>query len=115
MKITKYFCLFLVGCTDYKLSNVNTPSSGEEEEDCTESYINFDIEEVSTLQDAVSYSVSGWNQDAVVLQFDDSNLQQDQTWRVSAVEILVMIAADHYPMFVDGQEINVQVLSLIHI
>ena len=139
MKLTRYFWLFSFGCTDYKLNNVNTPTSGaeeeavtentttetdtatteitdtsdpaEEEDDCTESYINFDIEEVSTLQDAVSYSVAGWNQDAVVLQFDDSNLQPEQTWRVSAVEILVMIAADHYPNFVDGQQINVQVFD----
>ena len=85
--------------------------STEDDEECTETYITFDIEEVSTLQDAVSYSVANWSQDAVTLTFDDSNLASNQTWRVSAVEVLVLIADAYYPHFVDGQEINVQIFD----
>jgi len=88
--------------------------NNETDDDCIETYVTFDIEEVSTLQDAVSYSVANWTQDAVVLNFDDSSLLPDQTWRVSAVEILVLIADAHYPHFVDGQEINVQVFDSIN-
>ena len=58
--------------------------NNETDDDCIETYVTFDIEEVSTLQDAVSYSVANWSQDAVVLNFDTSTLQPDQTWRVSS-------------------------------
>ena len=85
--------------------------SQEEEEECSESSIHFDIEDVSTLQDAVSYSVAGWSQDAVVLNFNDSALAANQKWRVSAVEILVLISEAHFPNFVDGQEIHIQVFD----
>ena len=83
----------------------------EDEDDCAEAEVAFDIDEVSTLQDAVSYSVAGWSQDAVVLTFDDSSLTPDQTWRVSAVEILVLISDAHFPNFTDGQEIHIQVFD----
>jgi len=84
----------------------------EEEDECIgESQIGFNIEEVSTLQDAVSYSVSGWTNDAIVLRFDDSGLRADQYWRVSAVEVLVLISDNHFPHFTDGQEISVQVFD----
>ena len=85
--------------------------SPDDDEDCTESYVTFDIDEVSTLQDAVSYSVATWSQDALVMNFDDSNLASDQTWRVSAVEILVLISDAHFPNFTDGQEIHIQVFD----
>ena len=88
--------------------NNEDPEEEEDEEECSETFINFDIEEVSTLQDAVSYSVAGWSQDAVALNFDDANLGPNQTWRVSAMEILVLISEAHFPHFVDGQEIHIQ-------
>lgn len=95
--------------TDTNQDPNNEDNSSDEE--CTESYVAFNIEEVSTLQDAVSLSVAGWNQDAVVLSFDDSILSANQTWRVSAVEILVLISDAYYPHFTDGQEINIQVFD----
>ena len=89
------------------------PSEQEDptEEDCTDAFIAFDIEEVSTLQDAVSYSVANWTHDAVVLHFDDTQLTSEQTWRVSAVEILVLISEAHFNYFTDGQEISIIVFD----
>lgn len=101
-------------CTTEETDTAEEPNnepSEEEEEECSESYITFDIEDVSTLQDAVSYSVAGWSQDAVVLSFDDSALGPNQTWRVSAVEVLVLISQAHFPNFTDGQEIHIQVFD----
>ena len=43
------------------------PIDETEDDDCIETYVNFDIDEVSTLQDAVSYSVANWSQDAACL------------------------------------------------
>ena len=127
----------LVSCTDYELKNVDTDALGADEEsntaegfeetdepdsptpedettdenDCVEEYVGFDIDEFSTLQDAVSYSVAGWTNDAVVINFDDSGLSPEQTWRVSAIEILVMISDTHFPNFTDGQEMFVQLFD----
>jgi hypothetical protein len=130
-----------LGCTDYQFKNIGqgneegdfeesatdslgdstesenqepTSSTEEEpitEEECTDVFVGFDIEEVSTLQDAVSYSVANWTHDAVMLNFDDSQLIQGQTWRVSAVEILVLISDAHYNYFADGQEIHIIVFD----
>jgi hypothetical protein len=128
----------LVACTDYQLKNVDLTPPGEDEEesitegfeeeqdtqdepdpeedtvdedDCIEEYNGFDINEYSTLQDAVSYSVAGWLQDAIVINFDDSSLTSEQSWRVSAVEILVLISDAHYPNFSDGQEIHIELFD----
>ena len=46
-----------------------------------------------------------------MLNFDDSNLAANQTWRVSAVELLLLISAAHFPNFTDGQEIHIQVFD----
>jgi hypothetical protein len=97
----------------------STPNSEEDpineepntEDSCTEGFVLFDIEEVSTLQDAVSYSVANWTHDAVLLNFDDTQLEPEQTWRVSAVEILVLISEAHFEYFTDGQEINIIVFD----
>ena len=75
--------LLVVGCSDYELKSVNPNNIGqdsgeteldtgsqlptEEENDCTEVVSGFDIEEVSTLQDAVRGDRVHWNRDAVSL------------------------------------------------
>ena len=99
------------GSEDTGATDTPTDEPPEDEDDCAEATVAFDIEEVSTLQDAVSYSVAGWSQDAVVLNFDNSGLTADQTWRVSAVEVLVLISDAHFPNFSDGQEIHIQVFD----
>jgi len=140
MKKLAWFPL-LIGCTDYQLKDfefeaspgqdgnkpeaesdgdtdtatdeppTDTQDIEEVEDDCTEELIGFDIDEFSTLQDAVNFSDGGWTSDAVVISFDDSILEPDQTWRVSAVEILIMISVDQYDYFTDGQEINIQLFD----
>ena len=82
-----------------------------EEEDCTEEFVGFDIEQVSTLQDAVEHSDAHWSHDAVVIHFDDTVLYPNQTWRVSAVEILVLIPDSEFATFVDGQLIHIMVID----
>ncbi|MGC6510379.1 MAG: hypothetical protein ACON4U_18315 [Myxococcota bacterium] len=94
--------------------NPEVPNEEPPEDDCAEAEVAFDIEELSILQDAVSYSVAGWSQDAIVLNFDSSSLTPDQTWRVSAVEILVLISEAHFPNFTDGQDIHIQVFDSDH-
>jgi hypothetical protein len=133
--------LLLLGCTDYDLKNIQNPGlnaeddtamgansngttadsgsstddsddpNNEDDDDCVEDFTAFDIEEVSTLQDAVSYAVAGWRNDAVVLSWDDSILEPEQTWRVSAVDILVLIPTASFGTFQDGQDINIQVFD----
>ena len=87
------------------------PINETDDTDCSESLVSFDIEQVSTLQDAVSYAVGGWTHDAVTLHFDDSSLAPDQTWRVSAIEILVLIPDGFFPYFPDGEQIHVQIFD----
>lgn len=100
------------GTTSNDTNDTQDPNNETaDDDDCTESVVAFNIEEVSNLQDAVSYSVAGWSHDAVILSFDDSNLAPDQRWRVSAVEVLVLIADGYYPYFVDGSEMNIQVFD----
>lgn len=138
---TPLLLLLLLGCTDYDLKNIQNPGmnaeddtalgansngttadsgsssddsddpNNEDDDDCVEDFTAFDIEEVSTLQDAVSYAVAGWKSDAVVLSWDDSVLEPEQTWRVSAVDILVLIPTASFGTFQDGQDINIQVFD----
>ena len=50
-----------------------------EEEDCIEEFIGFDIEQVSTLQDAVGYVDAHWPHDAVEIHFDDASFRYEGT------------------------------------
>ena len=92
--------------SDEETEETSSPQQDPIEEDsCSDAFVLFDIEEVSTLQDAVSYSVANWTHDAVVLHFDDTQLTSEQIWRVSSVEILLLISEAHFEYFEDGQEL----------
>lgn len=68
----------------------------------------FDIEEASVLQDAQGY----WGMhDAVVLEFDPSQLPEGAEWRVRSVEIMPMIGASQFASFRDGQQVSVEVFD----
>jgi len=79
--------------------------------ECTEELNAFDIEDVSTLQDAMSKSIGNCLRDAVIIDFGGQGLASDVTWRVSAVEILIMIPEDKVPMFQDGELMRVEVFD----
>ena len=48
----------------------------------------FDIEQLSTLEDSMSLP-SG--HDAIILDYDDSNLPEGGSWRVGSGDVLLMI------------------------
>ncbi|MBI5507435.1 MAG: hypothetical protein HY903_01660 [Deltaproteobacteria bacterium] len=68
----------------------------------------FDIEEVSVLEDA-----TGWPgyHDAVALTYDTSRLPANGTWRVSQVDVLVMIGASVFSTFPPGLQLGVEVFD----
>ena len=132
--------LLMSACSDYDIKDITSPESlntdsaspetdenaqvedsGQEttdtssppvnEDDCGEDFVAFDIEDVSTLQDAVNYPMGSWSHDAVILNWDDSQLSPDQTWRISAVEALVMIPTALFNSFPDDQVLNIEVFD----
>ena len=80
----------------------------EAEDDCVELQDGFDIESVSVLQDAAGYANGA---DAVILNFDTSVLNPGDTWRVSKVDILIMIPQNQFDYFADGTEVSAQVFD----
>ena len=76
---------------------------------CTEESNAFDIEDVSTLQDAMSGTDCNCLGDAVVIDWSGEGLASDVTWRVSSVEILIMIPEDLVSSFQDGNTMRVSV------
>lgn len=129
--------LLVGGCTEYEVSakadalagadtEVDTadpydePDEPPEDPDdpCTEVVTAFDIEELSVLQDAaspnlVSYA-SGlaipWYRDALVLNYmpDDG---PGSSWRVSAVEVLIMVATGRFDSQPDGETLSIEVFD----
>ena len=94
---------------------------GEDEEPCTDTVTAFDIEEVSTLQDAVSPFLaanetalgifSPWYRDALILDYTVPESGEGESWRISAVYVLVMVASGRFDMFADGQPLTVEVFD----
>jgi hypothetical protein len=88
-------------------------------EPCSEVVTAFDIEEVSSLQDAASpflVSMMGstgmyepWYRDALVLDYTVPESGPGESWRVSAVYVLVMVPTERFDMYVDGENISVEV------
>ena len=76
--------------------------------ECTEEVNAFDIEDVSTLQDALSASIGTWQRDGVIIDYGQG-LDSDVSWRISTVEILIMIPEDKVPMFEDGNTMQVEI------
>jgi hypothetical protein len=88
--------LSLVACgSDYSVTNM-----------CLGQGSGFDVEEVSTLQDAAGYPGA---RDAVVLQFDDSGIGEGESWRVTGVELLVMVPEWVFNDYDGGDKISVNV------
>ena len=87
--------LLLLACSesDYSVKNV-----------CVEDAGGFDIEEVSTLQDAAGYPGA---RDAIVLSFDDSNLGEGESWRVTGIDFLAMIPEEYFDSYDGGDKLVV--------
>jgi hypothetical protein len=73
---------------------------------CVADDAGFDIEGVSTLQDAAGYPA---NRDAVVLDFDDSQLLEDESWRVTKVELLAMVPDWVFDDYEGGDTLRVEI------
>ena len=91
------FALLLLACSesDYAVKNL-----------CVEEAGGFDIEEVSTLQDAAGYPGA---RDAVVLAFDADSLGDGESWRVTGVDLLAMVPEDYFGRYDGGDRLTVDV------
>jgi hypothetical protein len=94
--------IFLSGCaeTDLDLAYV-----------CISEEPTFDIEEVSTLEDTLSLPNG---HDAIILDYDDSYLPEGGTWRVSSVDVLLMVPASEFEYYPNNVEFTVEVFGGIN-
>ena len=92
----------------------------DDDDPCTDTVTAFDIEEVSTLQDAVSPFLadveptgifSPWYRDALILDYTVPTSGESESWRISAVYALVMVASGRFDSFADGQPLTVEVFD----
>ena len=75
---------------------------------CVNEDATFDIEEVSTLEDAMGLPAG---HDAVMLDYDASNLPTGGTWRVSSVDILLMISASQFEFYPNNIQLGIEVFD----
>ena len=95
------------------------PDESVDEDPCSEVVTAFDIEEVSELQDAVSPFLADleaargifrpWYRDALILNYRVPELGEGESWRISAVDVLVMVATERFDSFADGLPLTVEV------
>ena len=71
---------------------------------CVSEENTFDIEQVSNLEDAW-----GWSglRDAINLEYDVSQLDPNGSWRISSVEVLVLVAESEFSSL--PAQLNLQV------
>ncbi len=91
------FALFISGCAQDSLGRW-----------CTFDESSFDIEEVSVLEDAMGEMNV---HDAIVLDYDTSNLAPEATWRVGTVEALVMIPQSQFDSYPESITLAVEVFD----
>jgi len=75
--------LSLVGCSDYQFNEL-----------CESDDPSFDIEEVSSLEDAAG--AQWWMADAIVLDHEMGNAPEGSQWRVVSVDVLVMTSRSQF-------------------
>ena len=85
----------LLACSDYAVTNV-----------CVEEGGAFDIEAVSTLQDAAGYPGA---RDAVNLEYDASALAEGESWRITGVEVLAMVPEAVFNRYQGGDVLRVDI------
>ena len=89
--------LSMTGCAKDDLSYV-----------CINEAPTFDIEQVSTLEDSMSLPNG---HDAIILDYDDSYLPEGGTWRVSSVDVLLMIPSSQFNYYPNNVELTVEVFD----
>ena len=89
--------VFLSGCAQDTLSQV-----------CVSTESTFDIEEVSVLEDAMALS---GGHDAVMVDYDTSELPEGATWRVASVDVLMMIPAASFDSYPEDVKLAVEVFD----
>jgi hypothetical protein len=109
----------LIGCSDYTVSELSPEAlEGEDtavpqqqddepaavEDDCVESSTAFDIEEVSTLQDAFGLPRV---RDGLTLMLEPGTLDADETWRPVSVQVLVMYPDWFFDSYDDSSVLTV--------
>jgi hypothetical protein len=88
--------LTLLACsTDYAVKNM-----------CVEEGGAFDVEKVSTLQDAAGYPGA---RDAVVLDYDAGALGEADSWRITRVDVLAMVPERFFDRYEGGDVLRVDV------
>ena len=75
---------------------------------CVSTESTFDIEEVSVLEDAMGLPVG---HDAVMVDYDTTNLPDGATWRVGSVDVLVMIPANDFETYDDDVKLAIEVFD----
>jgi len=107
--------LGLFGCSEYGLDLYGGPQDGPDEEtaeaeieedDCVQSETDFDIEEVSTLQDAFGLPSV---RDGLTLEVGEHFTKNGRTWRPVGVEVLVMYPDWYFDFYEDSNTIQVSV------
>jgi hypothetical protein len=92
----------------------------EEDDPCSEVVTAFDIEEISSLQDAVSPHLASlhplgiynpWYRDALILDYIVPEAGEGESWRISAVNVLITVAAVRFDMHPDGLPLTVEVFD----
>ena len=91
---------FAAGCSDYTIHRT-----------CDSTEPSFDIEEVSTLEDAAGGDDLWWWADAVVLDYDTESLPEGGAWRVLSIDVLAMIPQSQFDNYPTEQELAVEVYS----
>ena len=89
--------LVTMGCAEDVLSRL-----------CIDDDATFDIEEVSVLEDAMG---EPGTHDAVLVGYDPSQLEEGASWRVSSVDVLVMIPASQFGDGVNGQALTLELFD----
>ena len=89
--------LSLMGCGEDTLWQVCVSTEGT-----------FDIEEVSVLEDAMGLP-SG--HDAVIVDYDTSELPEGASWRVASVDVLMMIPAASFESYSNEVKLAIEVFD----
>jgi len=107
-------CTLTFGCSEYGLEafeeqpeelteETSPPVAGE---DCVDNQTDFDIEEVSTLQDAFGLPSV---RDGLTLEVHPSYAQGENSWRPVGVAVLVMYPSWYFNYYDDSNTVSVSI------
>ena len=91
------------GPVDFDIEGFEEAEEEPEEDDCVESTTAFDIEEVSTLQDAFGLPHV---RDGLTLSVTDEHTTGGRAWRPASVEVLVMYPQWYFEYYDDSNTLT---------